>query len=82
MDVRNPSKKLPPSTPHKHWVAPLRSRTLEMCSFLTFYFSSLPSRPDTAVETRANPDDAAGQIEGSIAIGRSTNSQLASAESY
>ena len=40
MDVRNPSKKLPPSTPHRHWVAPRRSRTLEMCSFLIGFYQN------------------------------------------
>ena len=49
MDVRNPSKKLPPSTPHKHWVAPLRSRTLEMCSFLILAHSRI-------AWTRLEPD--------------------------
>jgi hypothetical protein len=32
--VRNPSQKTAPFDPHKHWVAPRPSRTLEMCSFL------------------------------------------------
>jgi hypothetical protein len=34
MDVRKSLQKAVSFDPHKHWVAPRRSRTLEMCSFL------------------------------------------------